>query len=380
MKRIAVIGDCNSIFVKNYIDTVLVGEYEVILVEENPLSDVYRKYYERHGVKVEPLYSGVGSLIRRVPYIRSTIGCRLWVRQMVKKYGHFDFVHIHGVCNSRQTIGEALRPHTTKLIVSVWGDELLRRSARQLKSISRLYDIADSITLVNKMIKLFEEVYGKKYSGKISKNSFAVSTVTDAMDELEKKETREDMCRSLGITDSDKINVYVGHNGRPQQRHIEITEQMKKLPFGVKSKINLVYSMNYGSNPKSFEAVVNAASNSGCPYTIIQGYRSEEDVARMRLVCDVLLHAQLTDAGSASVRETLYSGAIVVNGDWLPYNNIPNYHDRVIEYHEMSELTDIVVDIVNNFDSYKERFVLNKGFRYWTPKETVAEAWKKLLK
>lgn len=381
MKRIAVIGDCNSIFVKNYIETVLVGEYEVVLIEENPLTDVYRNYYESHGIKVEPLYSGIGRLIRRVPYIRSTIGCHLWVQKMIKKYGQFDFVHVHGVCNSRQTIGEALRPFTTKLIVSVWGDELLRRTSKQLKRISSIYDIADHITLVSdKMIASFEEVYGKKYSSKISKNRFSISAIADIMDEIASKESREEMCLSLGISNSNKINIYVGHNGRPQQRHLEINEQLKELPSSVKSKIILVYSMNYGASMEHRNKVLNDAAKTGCQYTIICGYRSEEDVARMRLVCDILLHAQLTDAASASVRECLYGGAIVVNGDWLPYNTIPEYHKRVVEYHEMNELTEIIVDIVEHYDSYKKKFAFNKGFRFWPSKEIVVNEWKGLLK
>lgn len=381
MKRIAVIGDCNSIFVKNYIEFVLVGECEVVLVEENPLSDVYRNFYENHGVKIEPLYSGQWKFIGHIPYIRSTIGCHLWVRQMVKKYGHFDFVHVHGVCNSRQTIGEALRPFTTKLIVSVWGDELLRRTSKQLNRISRIYDKADCLTLVSdQMIASFEDVYGKKYSGKISKNRFFISAITDIMDEIKEKESREEMCLSLGMANSGKINVYVGHNGRPQQRHLEINEQIKKLPDAVKNKINLVYSMNYGASYEYKIKVEADASSTGCQHTIISGYKSEEDVARMRLVCDVLLHAQLTDAGSASVRECLYGGAIVVNGDWLPYNTIPDYHNRVVEYHDMNELIGMLVDIVEHYDSYKKKFASNKGFRFWPSKESVVNEWKGLLK
>lgn len=379
-KRVLVIGDCNSIFVKNYIDTVLVGEFETVLIIENPLTEVYREYYESHDVKVEPLFSGFNRIIRKIPYLRSTLGCRRWVKAMVKKYGHFDFVHIHGVCDSRQVIGEALRPFTTKLIVSVWGDELLRRSDKQLEKISRLYDLADFITMVSdKMITDFVKVYGNKYSDRISKNVFAVSVITDLMDDIEKVFSREELCHDLGIKSSKKINVFIGHNGRTAQRHLEITSQMKKLSEEAKSRLNLVYSMSYGADDSYILKVKNAAEDCGCSYTIIQGYKSEKDVAKLRLICDVLLHAQLTDAGSASIRECFYGGAIIVNGDWLPYNSIPDYHNRVVEYHNLNELPIIVEDIVIHFDSYKRRFATNKKYRYWSSTEEVVMKWKQLL-
>ena len=77
MKHV-VVGDCNSIFVKQYIESVYENKDNVILIVENPLTQSYGDYYRSNGVHLEPFFSE-NSLLKRIPVLRSILGSRLWV-------------------------------------------------------------------------------------------------------------------------------------------------------------------------------------------------------------------------------------------------------------------------------------------------------------
>jgi len=47
-----------------------------------------------------------------------------------------------------------------------------------------------------------------------------------------------------------------------------------------------------------------------------------DDWARLTLSADIFVHAQSTDAASASMQEHLYAGAVVFNGSWLRYDDL----------------------------------------------------------
>lgn len=55
-------------------------------------------------------------------------------------------------------------------------------------------------------------------------------------------------------------------------------------------------------------------------YSIIEDFLSEEQVSALRLIGDVFIQLQTTDALSASTQEHIYAGARVIVGSWLPYS------------------------------------------------------------
>ena len=139
--------------------------------------------------------------------------------------------------------------------------------------------------------------------------------------------------------------------------------------------------MTYGVPPQPYmNDLKQLARGSGCSFSFIEGYQTEENIAKLRLLCDILLHAQPTDSASASFFECMYVGAICLNGSWLPYPFISDYHNRVIEYDDIPQLTDIVKDIVENYNDYKSKYAINVGFRngYLSAREN-ALIWKQII-
>lgn len=351
-----IIGDSNSIFVKQYIDLVYDKSDQVVLIVEGYLNETYRKYYDEHNISLVPLFSRY-RFLSKIPWLRTSLLCKFWVDDLVKKYGRFDVVHIHAVNKLHKIIAERMRKYTQKIVVTVWGTELLKRTPSQLKYLESAYKNADKITLVNdKMIASFVSTYGESYLPKICKCAAFGIGLYGLIHKYSSLKSREEICTYFKFGYPSRINVFIGHNGRPAQRHIELTNCILKLHEEAKEKIHLVYTMTYGATPEYINEVSKMAEQTGCSFTMVCGFKSEEEIALLRLSCDIMIHAQLTDAASASIRESIYAGSVVMNGRWLAYDNIPAYHSRVIEYDKVEQIPAILTDVVAHFTEYKKRF------------------------
>lgn len=378
--RIIILGNCNSVFVKNYIATVFKESDEVILLAENPVSSVYADFYNERKVRIVS-YAENCSIFAKIPLLRSTFGAYVWSRRVIKQYGNPDIVHVHGLNRLRGEIAKYLRPFAKKVVISVWGSELLGRSNRQLESLKRYYSFADAITCENQnVINAFRNSYGSLFKAPIYECLIS-SGIVDYIKRIDRLYSREEIMRSLNFNCTSKINVFVGHNGRSVQNHFMLTAALGLMPDSVKDKINLVYTMTYGVPSADYLAQLKIkAIETGCSTTFIEGYLSEDEVAKLRLVCDILVHAQPTDGASASLRECLYCGAIVINGDWLPYDNIPDYHSRVIEYSKIEELTNLVTGVIDDYQFYKDKYADNRfNDSIISSTNKVVEAWQSVI-
>ncbi len=370
--KVAVIGNCNSIFVKQFIEFVWDKNDTVFLLAESPVTKEYTSFYQERGVVVIPFFWGMFRWIQKIPVLRSFLGAYLWAKKASSYCNSFDIVHIQALNRPRGLIGKYLRPKTRNLIISVWGSELLGRTAKQQQALIPYYELADKITFeTDKIIGEFKDAYGDRFLDKMTKAELFLG-VYEYMDRIASQMKRNELCKTFSIHNPERINVFVGHNGREVQRHFEITEQIKRLPESVKSKINLVYTMTYGTPSVNYlDSLKESAASTGCACYFIEGYLSEEEIAKLRLVCDVLIHAQLTDAASASLRECMYGGSLVINGAWLKYDFIPQYHERVIDYSSLDEIPELLEDVVLNSEKYQSMRDLNKGNRDGEP--TVSE-------
>lgn len=380
--NIAVIGNCNSIFVKQFIEFEWSEKDHVVLLAESPVTKEYVSFYQSRGVVVIPMFGKGVSWAQRIPGVRAYLGAYSWAKAALKECGSFDVVHVHGLNRSRGLIAKYLRSKTRSLVISVWGSELLGQTEKQLKDILPYYRISDTITFeTDQMIAKFKESYGDEFNNKIDKAELFLG-IYEYMDRIAKQNTREELCQSFGIKDTNRLNVFVGHNGRDVQRHFEITEQIKRLPEEVKGRINLVYTMTYGTPQGDYlNNLKTEAQKTGCPSYFIEGYLSEDSIAKLRLVCDILIHAQLVDAASASLRECMYGGSLVINGAWLKYDFIPRYNERVIDYSSLNEITEKLSDVVLNPEKYQSMRELNKGNRDGEPTlEENVSIWNNVFK
>ena len=117
--RILIVGDAGSIFIKQFIEYVLLDNgHEIVLIQEaSTVPPTYLDFYNQNGVKLEPMRSKLNKFIMKIPVVRSILGCRVWSWMVTKKYKKFDIVHVHGLNRSRGNIGKYLRRKADKLIM-----------------------------------------------------------------------------------------------------------------------------------------------------------------------------------------------------------------------------------------------------------------------
>lgn len=380
--KVLIIGDSGSVFVKQYIENVMldIPNVQIVLIQENPFLQ-YLDFYKSNNVIVEPLVFNKNKWIFKIPVIRSFLGIRIWCNKIKKSYGNFDIIHIHGLNRSRGNIGLYLRKITKKLVISIWGDEVFRINKKNSKRHKKYYDMADIITVSTKaMLNRFTYLFGKGYNHKITMNKFAIG-IFDKIDNIKQNFSREELCQYFNIASPNKTIVFVGHNGREAQRHFELTNCLASLPKSDLDKIVLVYTLTYGVKDTAYindlEKQVQAL---GCEYVILRDFLDEDSCAKLRVLCDVLLHAQLTDAFSASIQESLFSGSVILNGSWLPYEELPQYSDCYIEYDNIDDIPGILHEVIENFDNYKSKYSCNREIlKNLSSTEVTTKAWKKSL-
>lgn len=384
--RILILANADAIVVKEYIEYVLApnSENEIILLcdmKESEIKPHCLALYKKANVHLEPLRTGILKLVYQLPGVRSRLGSQIWCRRIKKKYGHFDVVHVHGVDVNRAEIAIGLRDNTEKLILTIWGSEFLRSSDKMKEKYRRYYDRADWITFTSEGVcRKFKEYYGGRYQSHMKVTHVAFG-IFDYIDHALMSQTRAEIRQHWKIGTDGSIMVFVAHNGSPAQRHIEITRELEHLSEDVKGRITLLYTMTYGvKDPGYLKELKKAAESTGCRYVILTDYLNEEKMAELRTICDILIHAQTTDAYSGSVMETLYAGGIVLNGRWLRYEDIPDCDKRMVEFDTIEEIPEKLTEVVNNIVYYKHRFPDNsKVMRSINGREETTREWLALL-
>lgn len=377
--KILIVGDAGSIFIKQFVEYVLVGKgHEIVIIQEAlKVPPKYLEFYNENNVTLEPMNKGLNKLIMKLPVVRSILGCRVWSWMISRKYKEFDIVHVHGLNRSRGNAGKYLRNKTKKMIISVWGDEIFKKSKDILKKYEAYYDLADTITVSTKaMYDTFSREYSDKYKERVHTNKFAIGEF-EIIDKVKEEVSRDELCKEFGISSPDKAIVLVGHNGRESQRHFEITGALKKLPREKLDKIALVYTMTYGVKSAEYLAELeNEAKSLGCEYVILTEFLDELKIAKLRCMTDILLHAQKTDAFSASIQESLYAETIVFNGDWLKYTDLPDSEERLVEYSDFDDMVKKLDFVLDNIPMYKDKFKDNQAvLRNISSREVTTRAW-----
>ena len=116
-------------------------------------------------------------------------------------------------------------------------------------------------------------------------------------------------------------------------------------------------------------------------YIILKDYMNGEECARLNCVTDVFVHAQTTDAFSASVQEFLYAGKLVLNPSWIRYDE---HEERGIFYLKYDSF-DLLDECINSAivglscGMYKSKLEKNREILHdFTSWEVVTPSWRRL--
>jgi hypothetical protein len=229
----------------------------------------------------------------------------------------YSSVNMHMIEPVFSLLARPLKRKGAKLIASIWGSDFLRANARSLRLLGRTLSMADLITSNNQAVLDGLASRFPSAASRLRLVRFGLKSL-DAIERIMRSEGKASCKRRFDIPEG-KVAVALGYNGSPAQQHVAMLGSLGALAEEHKRGIHFVLPMTYPDDPAYREDVRRAIRGSGLSVTVISDFLSGEDVARLRLACDVCVNAQITDSFSGSVQESLFAGNRLVVGSWLPY-------------------------------------------------------------
>ena len=379
--KILVIGLIDSQWTKNFVEICLLkNNYEVWMIKiSNKRED--RKYistYKKNGVHFIDCTKAViaindGEAERND--IKLLFGHLLQIRTILKA-GDFDLINLQYVDGYYMFYGAILKYiNRAKLIFSYWGSDLLRTDNKQLRLREVFVRQADFFTFDNRDLEIkFNEIY--KCASKIPSETVLFGLpILDIINEKFESKSHKDLRESWNIP-IDSTVVAVGYNGGPAQQHIKVLNAISNMDIKYKENIFILLQMTYGGTNEYIRRVISTVKRTGCKYRVIQDFLSDDEVAELRIMTDIFINAQTTDAFSGSVCENLFAGTKLINAEWLRYQEFNENDFKYLEFKNFNEIGLLIKSLMEQpFDTSinKELVWRLRSWEYCAPK------WKKVF-
>jgi len=308
--NVLIIGNADSIWIKKIIERTLLPYGDAVSVF-TPTNKEYVEFYKEHRVDIFTWKKRGTS--------RNTIkhaGC------LFRKY---DVTVVFYPCRQSALMGKINRPFTKRLILSFLGSDILRAASPDRTVMSALGK-ANCITITTpEMKEKFQSVYGHAFDTKIIRTGFGAN----GFEALDAVLERADSLRKEYDIPEDKVVVSVGYNKMVNQQHMKALEAIATLSEELRSKMHLILRLTYGDGDAEYVAgIKNLVSQLGCSCSYYESFLSDEKFAELTCLTDIFVHAQTSDAKSASMCEHLYAGCIVLNPSWIEYSDLK---DRIYD-------------------------------------------------
>lgn len=245
-------------------------------------------------------------------------------------------------------------PPTKKVIVSIWGSDLLRiNNVVEFYFQQKALERADIITLQNEeMRELLLAKFGRHLKPKIKEALFLMNeTMLKIVDELRfsKEEINDYKKETLQCLHNEKM-VMVGHNANPYNNHLEIIHQLASLPESNKKELKFVFLMTYGNKKKVNYAkqIAIACEVAGLNFHLITDFLTPKNLALLKLSTDVFIHLPESDAMSGTLLEAAYAGNKVITGSWLPYKKFKQCGIVYQEINSFEKLPQELMKVLEN--------------------------------
>lgn len=376
--KILLIGNGDSIYIKNYIEYVLFPRNFQICLFTDKLKNVQRKtFYTENNVEIIERKRTI-PVIKHIPVIR--IIEDFWqMKNHLKIRGRIAIVHIHYANRINTVLLPFLKKHCDKTILTYWGSDLLRRGKHYVRSLKSFLFYADIITFNSeRSIEIFNRIFNNVFAEKVYNAKFG-TTLFHLIDENKRKETVEETKKKIGLPQNKAI-IVCGHTRAKEHQQLEVLRQIAYMDEKLLQKICIVFPMTYGKADEEYEKELkNQSLQMPCAVHFFKEYMAEEDVARLRRVTDIYIHAQISDAFSATLQEFLYAGAIVLNGSWLKYPDLIAVGVKYFEFQDVCNISETLKTILSDFDRIKNKMQQNRKIIYQISSwEVVSKQWWKL--
>lgn len=302
------------------------------------------------GIRI-PFIVRLLSLPAQIPGIRGLISKWFRTDMVVRLSKDYQVVDIHFFDPLYDNMIRKLSELNKKIKVTVWGSDFYRVSPGRHEEQRPLYKRVDIIQIetgqiADDFLKVFPE-----FSTKIRLAHFGLFQF-DVIDELIGKAVPASYRKKLRIPE-DRIVITCGTNRSEGHRHSLLLDAIGILPHEIRERLFLILPMTYGGEKNYIEPVKRKADSLNIPYILFPSFITKKENGILRIVSDILVTIQVTDALSSTIQEYMYSGNVMIAGDWLPYS-IMDDNDVFYIKTTLENLSQTIENAVLNIESYKQ--------------------------
>lgn len=231
----------------------------------------------------------------------------------------YDLVNIHFVTLHSFFLLPLLKKKAAKLMLTPWGSDVLRVNHPVVVwCLIKLYTAADYVTLAN--IRFRQDVL-KKFNfnpKKIVDLSYGAEMIDVIAEEpVEAGEAK----RRIGIPDS--FIITVGYNRSPLQNHRSIIQAIIACKDQLPANLCVAFPFTYNGTLEPYKTELKSILDEAkIDSVFFESFLENEKLRDLIYATDLFVHAQETDANSASLQEYLLAGKTVINGSWLQYDQL----------------------------------------------------------
>lgn len=354
--NILILGDANSVFVRDFCAHVLDKEGNNICILSYTNTGKYAEFYSEMGIKeiyIKP-YIEAAPPLHYTNIFKVMLQIKKEIKQVLPFDAPADVIHVHYVQPSTLMYMFMIWLAAKKRILTFWGSDILRAEEANRKLLRPFLYMASAIVfMIPKQHEFFCDLYGDRFDKKTHIIDFG-NSLLDLIDEVRQKYSRMECKKYFGRgASTDKITIHVGYNKDEEQQHMKILKSICLLPSCLIEKIQIIFPWGYGSSLHEdtyIKKIKVLLDEKGIDYIFVKDFLQGEKLAGFRMSCDIFIYGQTTDAMSDSVLEYLYAGSLFLCPNWLRgnYSLIDKYTAQTMHYMQFTDLCDILCEIVSN--------------------------------
>lgn len=270
--------------------------------------------------------------------------------KLVRSIGHYDVVNIHFVQPYLPIFWKEIKKKAGKTVLSVWGSDFYRAGNRARKKLYKIFKECDAITFTNEQSRQDFIKYYNDFERKSRVCSFGLET----LEIIKSIENQKNKPRKIFDIPDDKIIISCGYASATGQQHEKIINIIKELDASIRGKCLFIFPMTYGDMIYR-KKIEQKLIKSGIDYLVLKDFMSYEEIARLRLITDIMIHIPVSDQFSGSMQEILFCGNIVITGDWLPYKILNDKGVFLLSIDSEEKLLETLVYALDNLKELKNR-------------------------
>lgn len=339
MKKILVMGNGDSVFIKDFIRQYSTRQCVVDLISlgtEEPIKGV--RYQSNCTVSSDYKIFNQAQLYKAL------------LLSMKKMDDDYDCIVIHYISFAFALHIRKIKKSSKRIVAVVWGSDFYRIHGKfKIFLQNMIYSYSTRIVFTNiETLNRFSSVKKGVYTKKLTVARFGLP-VLDEIDKLNKTLNYNEWCTDFRVP-SKKIKIMVGYNAKLSHHQLLVIDQISELSKENIELFHLVFPLGYGNSDSKNIIESKLLEKKIKNYTILEDFYNFQDVAKLRCITDILINIQPSDQFSGSMQETLYAGNKVITGSWLPYKEIVSLGAEMVLIDKPEDVGYTISKVINNYN------------------------------